>query len=219
MTAAYLVAGAWKRDRAALFYGLLFSGLIGAAWASGRHSGAYDNVFIPAHLALAMGLALAVADLTASGGRRGLAYPYGATLALVQLLMLMYPVSAQIPTARDAQLAAQLEQRIAATPGEVFVPHHGFAAQRAGKAMSSHTWAMVDMLRAGDADTVMRLTSDIHEAFVQQRFRAIVLDKVEPWFEADLERYYTRSAAALNGEAVWTRTGYRTTPRWIYIPR
>ena len=220
MSTAYLIGHARQWNQKTLFYGLLLPTFVAAAWASGRHSGAYDNVFIPAHLALAIGMALAFADWGQTTDRRdGSRRLYAATLAAFQLLMLVYPVAAQVPTPHDVELAGRLERQVASIPGDVFIPHHGFVAQRSGRLMSAHAWAMFDLLRASSPQAAGELTMEVHQALAQQRFSAIMLDKIEPWFEADLERYYTRSASALGGEELWTRTGYRTTPRWIYTPR
>lgn len=220
MSTAYLITRLTRLDRTALFYGPLLVTFVAAAWASGRHSGAYSNVFIPAHLALAIGMALGFAEWREwADGRHGPAETYSATLVAIQLLMLVYPVSAQVPSPHDVVLARRLQQWVASTPGEIFSPYHGFVGGAAGKASTAHAWAMFDLLRVSSPDTAAELARGVHGAFAQQRFGAILVDKVEPWFEADLDRYYVRREPALAGQALWTRTGYLTTPRWIYTPR
>jgi hypothetical protein len=220
MSTAYLITRLGRRDHTGLFYGLLLAALVAAAWASGRHSGAYDNVLIPAHLALAIGMALAFADWAqTAGGRHGATETYGATLVAIQLLMLVYPVAAQVPSTGDVAVARRLQHWVASTPGDIFSPHHGFVGGPAGRPTTAHTWAMFDLLRVSSPETAAELARGVHDAFAQHRFGVILVDKIEPWFEADLDRYYVRRGPALEGQALWTRTGYLTTPRWIYTPK
>lgn len=219
LTVGFVVSRALRRDGAAIFYTLFVLSFVGAAWSSGRHSGAYDNVFIPAHLSLSIGLGLAFAELPRTGTLGAAMRATVSVLCALQLWMLSYSVSAQIPTAYDADLARQLHSLIAAAPGEVFVPHHGFVARDAGKPMSAHEWALYDVLRSADPGVRGHITAEMHDALAGHRYSLIVLDKTEPWFEEDLERYYERTGVPLAGDGLWTRTGYRTRPRLIYTPR
>ena len=75
------------------------------------------------------------------------------------------------------------------------------------------------MLRVADPSDAANLTRDIHTALEGRRFAAIVVDKMQPWFEDDLTRYYKNTRSVSDDDALWTRTGYRTRPRWIYVPR
>ena len=103
--------------------------------------------------------------------------------------------------------------------GEVYLGQHGYAPLLAGKTAHAHSWAVFDILRAGGDENRERLTNEIHQALEHRRFRVIVLDRVDPWLEQDLGRYYRRAGPALDQDALWTLTGYRTRPRWIYLPQ
>ena len=188
MTFGVILSGVFRRERWTVFYGLLIAACVGAAWSSGRHSGAYDNVFIPAHLAWCIGLGLAFSELMSASVPHAATHPYAAILCGLQLWMLSYPVSDQIPTREDAELARQLQHLIAATPGTVFMPHHGFVAGAAGKPMTVHAWPLFDLLRAADPETRARITTELHNALSGHQFSLIVLDKMEPWLEDDLNR-------------------------------
>lgn len=219
LTVGVVASRALRREGAAVFYTLFVTTFVGAAWASGRHSGAYDNVFIPAHLSLCIGMGWAFADLTRTGVLRTSTRAYASVLCALQLYMLFYSASAQVPTPHDAELAREVHHLIAATPGDVFVPHHGFVAGRADKPMSAHAWAVFDLLRVADPETRRRVTVELHEALAEHRFALIMLDKIEPWLAADLNRYYARTGEPFAGDGLWTRTGYRTRPRWTYTPQ
>ena len=78
---------------------------------------------------------------------------------------------------------------------------------------------MFDLLRTADPETINRVTAELHDALARRRFTLIMLDKMEPWLEADLNRYYERSGEPFAGDGLWTRTGYLTRPRLMYTPQ
>ncbi len=175
-SAAYLawrVLHAWRdadpraRD-IAVFYLLATAGLFGGALASRLHSLSYINVVLPAYAALALLFALAVQR---SGRLRG---GFAYALALAQLLRLAYAPAALVPTAADAAAGRALLQRIAETPGDVFVPYHGYLPSLAGKSMHAHAVVIADVIRGGRTDTEKGLAADLAQAFREHRFSAII---------------------------------------------
>jgi hypothetical protein len=200
-SAAYLawrVLHAWRdpdprvRD-VAVFYVLATAGLFGGALASRLHSLSYINVVLPAYAALALLFALAVQ----STGRSGFAY----ALALAQLLRLAYAPAALVPTAADEAAGRAMLQRIADTPGDVFVPYHGYLPSLAGKPMHAHAVVIADVIRGGRTDTENGLAADLAQAFREHRFSAIIsVDTKTPvgeWlpFEHD---YHTAAGAVID---------------------
>ncbi|MEO8075261.1 MAG: glycosyltransferase family 39 protein [Acidobacteriota bacterium] len=215
-----LAARPWRSPRAA-FWLLLSAGCVGAAWISRLHSGAYDNVLIPAYACLALLTGIALHRLSAAAAPRWQAFVRlaVASLCIVQLGWLHYPVSEQIPTARDAARARALGVKLAQADGEVLVPFHAFVPTPTGPVMHAHSWAIYDVLRGGDPARSARLEGDIAYAFDRRLYRMIVVDKVEPWMQPGLDAAYRRDGRALGDEELRTRTGYGTSPRWIFVPR
>jgi 4-amino-4-deoxy-L-arabinose transferase-like glycosyltransferase len=203
------------------FWPLFATGCLGAAWISRMHSGAYDNVLIPAYgcLALLTGLAGHHLSQIVSARLRPVVQVIVAVLCLVQFGLLHYPVHEQIPTPHDVALARQLGAAIANAGGEVLIPYHAFVPTPGGAVMHAHSYAVFDVLRSGDPARAAKLEGEIEYAFDRGQFRMIVLDKVEPWMQPGLELAYRRAGRAVGYEQLWTRTGYKTSPRWIFVPK
>jgi hypothetical protein len=214
LSLAFVAAGV-RRDRwaaRAWFYPLLALGMIGSAWLSRLHAGAYDNNLIPAHalISLLFGLALSEPDI------RGV----GPALCAVQLLMLFYDPRQQLPAPGGRAAGRELLSLIAATPGEVLVPQHGYLSALAGKRSFAHSMAVHDVMLAGRAADAARLSEQFHQALATREFGAVIVDKLDPWFGDDLERDYRRREAAVKDPAsFWPVTGRRTRPEWVYVPR
>lgn len=141
-------------------------------------------------------------------------------LALVQFVLLSYDPRPQLPTPGSREAGRHLVATIASTPGDVFVPQHGYLAVLAGKPSFAHSMAVYDVLRAGDPQDATRLVAQLHDALSAHRFAAVVVDRTEAWSRDDLEREYRRATPALaDGHVFWPVTGLRTRPEWIYLPR
>jgi hypothetical protein len=109
--------------------------------------------------------------------------------------------------------------KIAQAGGDVLVPFHAFVPTPAGPMMHAHSWAVFDVLRGGDPARSARLEGEITYALDRRQYRMIVVDKVEPWLQPGLDAGYRRSERALGYEELWTRTGYKTRPRWVFVPK
>jgi dolichyl-phosphate-mannose-protein mannosyltransferase len=213
MAVGYMLRGI-TRDamRQALFYPLLALGMIGSAWLSMLHAGAYYNNLIPAYAVISILFGLAAADVMRP--------PYVAVLCAVQLLLLFYDPRLQVPDARSREAGGRLVSLIAATPGEVLLPQHGYLAALAGKRSFAHSMAVYDVLRAGSPNDASRLVAQYQQAFAARRFGAVIVDRLDPWVTEPLERSYRRGGAAIaDADAFWPVTGLRIRPEWIYLPR
>lgn len=213
MSLGYLLASVTRAQAArSSFYAALALGMIGSAWLSMLHAGAYDNNLIPAYAAISILFGLAVAEVDARA--------YTGALCIVQLLLLFYDPRQQLPTSRHREAGRQLVSLIAATPGDVLLPQHGYLSALAGKRSFAHSMAVYDVLRAGSPKDGARLVSQFHQAFANRQFGAVIVDRLDPWIREDLDRAYRRSGAAIGDpEAFWPVTGLRVRPEWIYVPR
>jgi hypothetical protein len=214
MSLAFLAAN-FMRDRSAArawFYPLFALGMIGGAWLSMLHAGAYDNNLIPAFAAISLlfGLALTEVDLQT----------VAPALCVVQLLALFYDPRQQLPAPGSREAGRDLIGLIAATPGDVFLPQHGYLSALAGKRTFAHSMAVHDVMLAGRAADAARLSEQFHQALVTREFGAVIVDKLDPWFGNDLEREYRRREVAVKDPALfWPVTGRPTRPEWVYVPR
>jgi signal transduction histidine kinase len=219
VTGAYLIACAFRRERPVLFYIVMTAALVGSSWTARIHLGAFDNVLIPAYAALSIVPALAVYNVPRFALDGGSALRNFATsLCLIQLVALVYDPRAHLPTAQHVELQRRLMQRLAETDGEVYVAQHAYFPLLAGKQSHAQSWAVTDIMRAGSPDDRDRLSQELHDAMATHRFKLIVLDRLDTWLEQDLGRYYHRIGDAFERDGLWTLTGYRTRPRWVYVP-
>ena len=196
----------------AWFYPALALGMIGSAWLSMLHAGAYDNNLIPAYAVISLLFGLASADPAA----RDLT----PALCVVQLLVLFYDPRPQLPAPGSRAAGRHLVGVIETIPGDVLLPQHGYLAALAGKPAFAHSMAVYDVMRAGDPADAARLAAEFHQALAGHRFGAVIVDKLDPWFGDDLEREYRRGDRAVaDPGALWPITGRHTRPEWVYLPR
>src|SRR5262249_14888594 len=131
-----------------LFPASLAAGMLAASWTGRVHTGGYDNVLLPAcaGLALLFGMsahALARSSGTGAVGRATLVH----AMCCLQLLLLVYDPTAQIPTPADLRAGDRLVQLMRSVPGDVFLPMHGYLPSLAGKATWAHAQAIDDVSR------------------------------------------------------------------------
>ena len=208
--------------RVTLFYVILAIGLVGSAWISRLHQGAYDNVIIPAYLSFAILLALAVHDIPelATGSGQLCLRMFMGVVCLVQFVALAYDPRKQVPTRRDVELHQRLMQVMRQFDGEVYLADHGFFPILAGKSTHAHSRAIFDSDLSADSGMEGRLSKELRTAFEQRRFGLIILDDpLSPSLQHEVDRSYRRAGPSLEFEGPYTVTGHETHPRLIYVPR
>jgi hypothetical protein len=210
--------------RRRLFYVLMAVGLVASAWLSRLHAGAHPNVLMPAHAAIAVLLGLFLGE--ASGATppvSGVHVPWPAhvrLLLLMQLLMLFADPRRSIPAARDVAMGKQLLNIIVRTPGEVWLPHHGYLGVLAGKRTYAHSMAVYDIVRAGDPADRERLLNEMRGALSVRQFELIVADRVDSWFGDELARSYEPAGPVFaSPSGFWPLTGRHLRPATLYRPR
>lgn len=218
-----VTAASWQRrslranPEHTAFVPIAVAGLWCVAWISRAHSGGWDNTLMPAFAGTAMLFGPALSWTL----NRGSWIAWVAALAAIaQLALLAYDPSAQLPTAADRRAGDALVERLRAIQGPVWMPDHGYLAERAGKAGSAYTMELTDLLLARDHDLSQRLVDEITRALTEKRFAAIVLD--EPW-DGDLPalaQNYRRTQASYDGERTFIPvTGIARRPSYWYFPR
>lgn len=210
--AAILLASRELPRRERLVLGLVALGMIGGTYLVRIREGSYDNILMPAYAMIAILAGMAIPIVTRPG--RAI-LGYGACLA--QFALLIYNPVAQIPTVADREAGRALVERIRQVDGPVYIPCHGYLPAMAGKPTYAQMMALGDVLRSPRPDVRDRLNAEVTQAIREQRFAAIVQDG--EWLP-ELERYYVPTGPVFQDEKVfWTRTGLRTRPQLIFLPR
>jgi len=217
---------AWRaRRRIALRSPVLYhlaaaSGLIASAWISRLHTGGYANVLMPAYAAMALLAGLAFGSL--SRGPRGQIMGTAAGIMLVvQVVLLAYPIGAQIPTAADRAAGAALIARLRSLPGPVVVLRHPWYATLAGKGTSAaQEEAIHDVLRSRAPRGAQALRASLNRALDADGVRAVVLDYAGDGtlLGPEFEREFRLQRAPIS-PPLYPLTDLRTAPRLVYMRR
>jgi 4-amino-4-deoxy-L-arabinose transferase-like glycosyltransferase len=197
------------------------SGLIASAWMSRLHTGGYANVLMPAYAAMALLAALAFGSLSRGSRGRILGTAAG-IMVVVQVILLAYPLDAQIPTAADRAAGAALIARLRSLPGQVIVLRHPWYATLAETGTSTaQEEAIHDVLRSGAPRGASTLRASLGHALDADGVRAVVLDYpgdgtlLGPQFK----REFRLQSAPVTPSALYPLTDLRTAPRLVYVRR
>lgn len=203
-----------------LFYACLALGTLGASLASRIQLGGYTNALMPAcaGLAIFFGLGVAAALAAPALQRRPAAALVVPTLCLIQFALLAYDPREQIPSEADRRAGERLVATLRRVDGEVLVAWHGYLAGLAGSPASAQWMAVKDVLRGRDRPARQRIGAEIRSAIRERRFAAIVIDRA--WYEEELNAHYELRGEVFDDAGVfWPRTGMRTRPEKIFVPR
>jgi hypothetical protein len=193
-------------------------GLIGSAWVSRLHTGGYANVLMPAYAAIALLAGLTYARLL-HGHQRRITRALLAVTLLLQLALLVYPLSAQIPTASDRVAGSQLMARLRALPGPVIVLRHPWYATLAGKGSFAQEEAIGDVLRSAATRGARVLRASLRGALNAENVQAVVLDGT---FDArflgpELARDFRLAPEPITPARLYPLTDVRTAPTLLYL--
>ena len=198
-------------------------GMLGTAWSSRLHSGGFHNVLLPAiaWLSLMFGVGLAaaraaVAELPTER-RTGLAR-FVLAAAIAQFVGHLYDPRYLIPKTRDVLAGRRLVETLRGTPGDVFIPAHGYLAVMAGKASFAHQMAVDDVLRVDDENS-SALRVAIALAIRSKRFGAFVQGTNE-WYAGEVMQSYEKLGDAVpEPDTFYCLSGIRIRPEKIWVPR
>lgn len=206
------------------WYALLAVGMIGGAWSARVHSGGYSNTVLPAYAMLAILFGLAAAR----AAERRPAWVYLACLA--QFALLIYNPLRFLPTHADLAAGQRVQALVAAMPGAVYLPFHGFLPTLAGKQSYAHAMAVYDVERGTAQPVKAALDAQIVDALTHRRFSAVILDArpeghpaklVEPfWYQRELyANYYPAHVLFPSDADGWPATGIKLRPQVLYLPK
>lgn len=224
--ALFLVQQVFRGRREDLFWPAVFVGMVGGAYRSRLQTGGYDNVLLPAFAVTAIVVALALARLVDGLRQRQDARVRWADAAayavcLVQLGLLGYDPRPQIPRAADRDAGEHLLRVLAAVPGDVLLPYHGYLTRAAGKPSQAHLMQVFDILKVGDEHSAT-LAEQFRSAIRSTTFAAIVLDDQKGYFfMPEIEASYVLQSPVFSTPGVFLPVtgGVITRPDYLYLPK
>ena len=207
----------WASDTALIIM-MSLAALLAGAFSLGNEGG-YSNVMMPFAAFIIPLLPIALDGIRRNKPELG-RYIY---LAILFQFVALYfnPLSETMLIASSHQRHGgdEFMQELAAMPGDVFIPYHGFIARQAGKQTHAQILAALDVLRMHDT-TAHRLQADFDSAFAQHKFSAIIMEESKQ-FQLDSIAHYTYAGRMLSEPNVMlTRVaGDATRPEFIFVPK
>jgi hypothetical protein len=204
--------------------GLITFSAIAISVTGNAQPGGYENASLPALATIPILAGLGGYWLESRPGlkNRGLVLTCLCALLMIQFAALYYSVRAQIPTSADARAGEKLVASIAATPGEVLVPYHGYLALMAGKEPSAHQvmlWLMRGNFGRRDVAIWTGLQAQINSALENQHYQRILLDRPDDVW-ANVRLYYDETKIAYpHLDDFYPVTGGRGRPNLDYAPK
>jgi len=210
--------------RRTCFYIFCAAGLLGTSWGSIAHQGSFNNDLIPAFAIEAIFLGLGIQHFC-FGDQPGLLRRNLALGAcILQLILLYYPIGAQIPTLSDLRAGQALLTEIREQPGEVYVLFHPELALMAGK-QTYASWDSMFQLEGnyggGDIEEARRVKAEMSNAMARHKFSMIILDKDLNWVWGHPEKYYYMRTDPVfdRSDVFWPVTGWPVRPTWVMFPK
>jgi hypothetical protein len=194
------------------------AGLLLAAWFSRIHTGGYLNVLLPAYAACALIGGLAYARLRA----QGLIGSLLATVVIVaQLVLLAYPIEAQIPSRHDRLAGTELAAALRTLRGPILILRHPWYGTLAGKGSFAQDDAIHEVLRsqAGMGSRVLR--ASLSHALNRYHIQTVVLDGYtsESWLAPQLRREFRLEPGTITEAKLLPLTDLRSAPSLVYVRR
>lgn len=220
------IAGVFAASRSrGVFYVLLASGMVVAAWLPRIQSAGYDNALMPAHAGIAILFGVGVHQVMTYARRWspddqlvvGVAVY---SLCMLQFGALFYSPRKLIPTSRDVKAGTALVATLEQIQGRLFMPYHSgcYVPELRERCGSAQQMAIQDILRFGGEDARTALEADYRRALAERRYAAIVMDGGGSFYQDEFEKKYEKRRLDLGGpDALWTLTGYRTRPEFIFL--
>ena len=181
------------------------------------HHGGFLNVLMPAFWALALGGALAAGAVSARWPRLGLALALGLA---GQGAARGWEPARFTPPAGAAEAHARVVERLRALPGPLLAPWSPWLPVQAGHAPGFHLIALwdVDHDRGPYGDSLGPIT----QAFAAQRWAGVLVGNDGRGGQLKLgfpDAYQAGPRVAPAGNLLQTRSGWRTGPTSVWVPR
>ncbi len=193
--------------RAPVFWLLMFVAGVGASALNHSTQWAYANCFMPISVFAAALIPLATRDLLESEGVRLAALVPAAIL--VQLVAWGYSPADQIPDEVDRAAYADLDRRLEAVDGTVFMPAHPLFGYLRDGTVHIHAMGMVDVAYRGGV-------GDLRRRLARSEWGAVVMDERTPIHGIEAGYYEGHRLRYATPQALQPRTGHRVRPKSIW---
>ena len=205
-------AGKW-------FFPAVAAGMIASSWSVRNMFGAEVNNLLPAFVGVSILTGLAFAAVRATSAEKPVWGLAASAAVIAQLCCLLYNPATHLPSAADRAAGDRVVARLAAIDGEIFIPHHGYLAERAGKHSCAHTLAMDNLFLDDEGPARRDLEAELVGALAERRFAAVVLESDGRYSEAVLPSYEPRERLFIDPNVFWPVTGGRLRPEALCFPR
>jgi hypothetical protein len=194
----------------------LVSILCGCFWLT-LYPGTAENVAIPAMMACSVLLGLGL-DSVLERARHSRS-PDSARLAVlayvavaIQWVGLLYAPARYVPDARDVAAGRRLVERIAAEPGDVLIPNHGYLARLAGRSGQVHALALANAVQGDRHGYAKRVALAFDSTLAAGRYSLLVLDSGNFGARDSIPGYGPPEDFFTDRDVLQTRAGTRTRP-------
>jgi hypothetical protein len=194
----------------------LLSVLFGCFWLS-LYPGTAANVAIPAAMACSVMLGLGLDALLERA--RGWAPTDAAKLVAlasgavaIQWLGLLYTPARYVPSANDVAEGRRLIERIAAEPGEAWIPNHGYLDRLAGRPGQAHALALSNAVHGDRRGLARRVLAEQDSAVARGRYSLLILDADSFQARDPIPGYGPPEELFRDRDVFHTRVGVRTRP-------
>ena len=219
--------------RPAWFYCGLGAGTLAAGWLYTLNWGAAPGGRIPPYFFLCLlsglGLDRALRTLTVHPTKSSPTWKNMVFVALlIQFSALVYNPLQVVPGQSGVGAGRELVARIARFPGPVYLPYHPYLPVLAGKPGFAHMMNLRFVLRAKDDGAVAPLRNELHQAFQQKKFAAVITDAdwtheiLDEEYRTDLLKNYIKSGEIPypdNSVFRIVASPMTVRPEFIYLPK
>jgi hypothetical protein len=219
-----VLAAMWREratSRVVWFWFPVFAGLLFTAYSARVHTGGWDNVLLPAYIAIAAVAGIAAGRARASASAASTCVVLG--LTALQFVFLAYAPWKQVPPASDVGAGSALIAELRALPEPVLMTGQSWLLEKSGHEsdVSAHASAIVDVLRAHAGEPARRLGNELDTNIRRHRYCSVVVDRPAAfsYVPASLERYYKLSRVLLRGDELRPVTGIPIVPWEVWVPR
>jgi hypothetical protein len=212
------LGAASRRDADARLELLFALALIATSWMARLHTGGWRNVNVGAFLALSFAAAGWCGRAAARCSRDARWIPLALlSLALTAHFALLFrPAEGLIPTARDVADGERLVELLRSEPGPVMLMENPYLAVRAGKPVTAHGVAVVDLIRSAPSPQREEFLAALRERLASKHYTMIVLHSpwpaLDPWYEPVQEIRW-------EGDAFLPVNGPDNRPSLVYRPK
>ena len=199
-----------------VYWGMVLAMAIGLSILMRAHHGGYVNVLMPGHWTLAVCGAAMLAALT-----RWFKHPLflAGVVALTswQLWYGRWDDSDMLPTDEDRAAGDQVVEQLRELDGTVYAPHFPWYPVMAGKQPSTPLISLWDINHKDGPMYEESLLFD--QALADHKWDYLLMPSRT--MKHGMDKHYVRETRVnLKGSKTFmTRTGWRTRPAWIYVPK